>query len=99
MTLTIELSSEEETRLWTRARQHGLSPEEYAHRLLTEQPAYDRESEIEKNAASIALLESWLKEDATDDPGEIAQAEKDLEEFKTAIDAERQRAGARTIYR
>jgi hypothetical protein len=57
------------------------------------QPAKDDE-----NAASIALLQSWLEEDATDDPEEIRKAQEELDEFKRAINAERERAGARRIY-
>ena len=52
----------------------------------------------EKNAASIALLQSWLEEDATDDPDEIQSAQEELEQFKQAINAERERAGSRRIY-
>jgi hypothetical protein len=52
----------------------------------------------EGNAASIALLQSWLAEDATNDPAEIREAQKELDEFKRAINAERERAGARLIY-
>jgi hypothetical protein len=51
-----------------------------------------------ENAASIALLQSWLEEDASDNPEEIHQAEEELEEFKRGINAERDRAGARRIY-
>jgi hypothetical protein len=50
------------------------------------------------NAASIALLQSWLDEDATDDPEEIRKAQEELDEFKRAINEERERAGARRIY-
>jgi hypothetical protein len=52
----------------------------------------------DENAASIALLQSWLTEDATDNPDDIHQAQAELEAFKQAINAERERAGARRIY-
>jgi hypothetical protein len=52
----------------------------------------------EGNAASIALLESWLAEDATNDPEEIRKAQEDLDEFKQAINAERERGGLRRVY-
>jgi hypothetical protein len=45
-----------------------------------------------------ALLQSWLEEDTTDDPDGRRQAETELEAFKQAINAERERAGARRIY-
>ena len=41
------------------------------------------------NAATIALLEKWALEDATNDPQAIAQAERDLAELKTALNANR----------
>ena len=52
----------------------------------------------EESAASIALLQSWLEEDATDDPSELRQAQTELEAFKQAINAERERACTRQIY-
>ena len=54
--------------------------------------------EAEANAASIALLQSWLEEEATDDPEEIRKAQQELDDFKRAINAERDRAGARRVY-
>lgn len=62
-------------------------------------PAADAQAGSEEpNAASIALLQSWLAEDATDDPEEIRKAQAELEEFKRSINAERERAGSRRIY-
>jgi hypothetical protein len=94
MTLAIDLTPEEELRLRAAAQQEGIAPAELARKLVTEHlpPVPD------ENAASIALLQSWLEEDATDDPDEVRQAEAELEAFKQAINAERERAGARRIY-
>jgi hypothetical protein len=61
-------------------------------------PPADAPTEEKENAASIALLESWLEQDATDDPHEIDKTHEELDEFKRAINAERERAGARRIY-
>ncbi len=52
----------------------------------------------DENAASIALLQSWLEEEATDDPDELRQAQSEVEAFQLAINAERDRAGARRVY-
>jgi hypothetical protein len=41
------------------------------------------------NSATIALLEQWAREDATDDPAAVAQAEEDLTQFKAALNANR----------
>ena len=43
----------------------------------------------QRNSATIALLEQWEREDTTDDPLAIAQAERDLAEFKTALNTNR----------
>ena len=51
-----------------------------------------------KAAASIALLKSWLEEDATDDPDELRQAQEELDEFKRNMNAPRKEAGARLLY-
>ena len=41
------------------------------------------------NSATIALLEEWEKADATTDPHAIAKADRDLAEFKAALNANR----------
>ena len=94
MTLTITLTVEEEARLRVAAQREGIDPAELVQQLVRAHlpPTSD------ENAASIALLQSWLAEDATDNPDDIQQAQAELDEFKQAINAERERAGARRIY-
>jgi hypothetical protein len=41
------------------------------------------------NSGSIALLQQWAREDATDDPATIARAEQELAQFKAALNANR----------
>jgi hypothetical protein len=41
------------------------------------------------NSGTIALLQQWAQEDATDDPAAIARAEQELAEFKIALNANR----------
>ena len=41
------------------------------------------------NALTAALLEQWVREDATNDPALIHQAEEELLEFKRALNANR----------
>ena len=94
MTLTITLTVEEEARLRAAAQREGIDPAELVYQLVK---AYLPPTSDE-NAASIALLQSWLEEDATDNSGDIQQAEAELEALKQAINAERERAGARRIY-
>jgi hypothetical protein len=96
MTLTIELTPEQEARLTAAARQEGVSPADLASRLVVDHiPTLpvDRAAD-----PTVALLQSWLAEDATDDPTEIDRAQAELDRFKAAINAERERAGARRAY-
>jgi len=94
MTLTITLTFEEEVRLRVAAQKEGIDPAELVHQLVKAHlpPTPDA------NAASIALLQSWLAEDATNNPDDIQQAQAELDAFKQAINAECERAGARRIY-
>lgn len=94
MTLTITLTVEEEARLRVAAQREGIDPAELVHQLVRAHlpPTPD------DNAASIALLQSWLAEDATDNSGDIHQDQAELNTFKQAINAEREWAGARRIY-
>lgn len=41
------------------------------------------------NSGTIALLQQWAREDATDDPATIARAEQELAQFKAALNANR----------
>ena len=41
------------------------------------------------NSRTIALLEQWTREDATNDPATVAEAERELAEFKAACNANR----------
>jgi hypothetical protein len=47
---------------------------------------------------TMALLRSWLEEDATNDPEEIRNAEEELREFKRNMKLPRKEAGARLLY-
>ncbi len=46
----------------------------------------------------MRLLNTWLADDATDDPDELRAAEIDLEEFKRNMNRPRKEAGARLLY-
>jgi len=41
------------------------------------------------NSDTIALLQWWAREDATDDSATIARAEQELAQFKAALNANR----------
>ena len=51
-----------------------------------------------EETATMALMRSWLEEDATDDPAERQAAEQELNEFKRNMNQPRKEAGARLLY-
>ncbi|HZO89830.1 MAG TPA: hypothetical protein VFB38_15990 [Chthonomonadaceae bacterium] len=97
MTLIIELTPEEETRLQEAARQHGLEIQEYARqRLGLVEPrltAPDAE-----NQALIDLMRQWMAEDATDDLEELERRDAELAELKANLNANRAAVGAEPIF-
>jgi len=46
-----------------------------------------------ENAAALALLESWLKEAAADDPEEMRRSEEEYDELKRNLNANRALTG------
>lgn len=48
--------------------------------------------------ATMALMQQWLEEDATDDPQEIREAEGELRSFKSKMNSPRKESGARLLY-
>jgi len=96
MTLTIDLSPEQEAQFAAVARTKGIDPAELAKKLLTEYlPSTTRESEQDP---TLALFTQWETEDAQMTPDEIAEENRTWEDFKTNINAERDRAGARRVF-
>ena len=108
MTLTIELTPQEEAWLHEQAAKNGLLPAEILKQLVDErllprgeslpQPEPTARASDAENAATIALLDSWLLEEATDDPEEIRHAEEELREFKRNMNAPRKASGERLLF-
>ena len=48
--------------------------------------------------ATIALIQSWMAEDATDDPEEIRKAEEELAAFKEAMNRNRAESGEPPLF-
>ena len=98
MTLTIDFTSTEETRLAEAARREGLAQIEIVkHLVMRHLPVYENEENTE-NAAAIALLRGWLRDEATDDPAEIRKAQEELDEFKRNLNANRKITGERLLF-
>jgi hypothetical protein len=47
---------------------------------------------------TLALLEAWAREDATDDPEKLKNAQKELDEFKKAMNENRAACGERILF-
>ena len=102
------LTPQEEAWLPDRAAECGLPPAEIVKQLVDErrlkpteispQPGPEVHALGTDNAATIALLDSWLLEDATDDPEELRKAEEDLREFKRNMNAPRKENGGRLLF-
>jgi len=52
----------------------------------------------EVDTETLALLEGWAREDATDDPEKLLAAQKELDEFKRAMNENRAATGERILY-
>ncbi len=52
----------------------------------------------EVDTETLALLEAWAREDSTDDAETLRMAQKELDEFKRAINENRAATGARILY-
>ncbi len=52
----------------------------------------------EVDTETLALLEAWTREDATDDPERLRVARKELDEFKRAMNENRAATGERILY-
>jgi len=105
MILTISFTPQEEAWLTAQAVQQGLPPAALIKKMVDERMPDADEGlakpavEInDKSKAAIALLQSWMEEDATDDPEEIRQAEEELEELKRDLNANRAATGERLVF-
>ncbi|MBY0502860.1 MAG: hypothetical protein K2X03_03055 [Bryobacteraceae bacterium] len=47
---------------------------------------------------TLKLLEAWAREDATNGPEKLRTAQKELDEFKQAMNENRAACGERTLY-
>ena len=79
MTVKVNLRPELDAQLKERAAASGLTVEEYLSRLI--------ESVVPtcRSETAVSLLDSWKREDATDDREELEKRRTDLASFKTAI--------------
>ena len=98
MTLTLELPPEVEGALENEARREGTTPaqlvlEDLRRRYLAPAPRQDNRNKM------TALFAQWEKEDATDNPVEIARRNQEWETTKAALEANRFSLEGRTDFR
>ena len=72
----------------TQGKQEEISPNKTQPNQMEPKPM----------TATMALLKSWLEEDATDDPEELRIAEEELLEFKRNMNLPRKEVGGRLPY-
>ena len=84
MTLTLELTREEETVLQRQAQAQGLDVDTLVRtRLFGSHVVPPQRLDL------AATLQSWIEEDATDDPEEIRKSEEETAEFVHNLQANR----------
>lgn len=100
MTLTIELTPEQEARLECAARAQGKPAAEIVSELITRLPEAGPSVERASDEAerTRALFAAWEEEDATDDPEEIARRNREAEAFFAAMNANRAETGEEPLY-
>lgn len=93
MELMIELSPEEEASLRELAADQGVPPEEVVTQAVKNLLPKDQ-----RNLDLIELIQRWREEDATDDEEELARRDKEWEELKTDLNANRAATGERLLF-
>ena len=87
MTLTVELTPEQEARLTVAAQQEGLEPADLAQKLITEHLS-ESHPEAEPDP-TLVLFEQWKQEDAQKTPEEVEQECRLWETFEQGINEAR----------
>ncbi|HET6387271.1 MAG TPA: hypothetical protein VFJ58_28100 [Armatimonadota bacterium] len=96
MSLTIDLTPAEEGRLVARARREGVDPTILARRLVQE--GLQSTPPEDPSDPMLALFARWDAEDARMTAEEVAEANRQWEELKANLNAERDRAGSRRLF-
>ena len=82
--LTITLTPETESRLQAEASRRGLPPMDLVQKIID-----DALPARKVDQATIDLLDRWEREQATDDPEEIARRQREAEEFMEGMNRNR----------
>lgn len=96
MSLTIELSPDEQARLDAAAKEKGMAPEVLAREVLTSHlPAAPDEPATED--PTLALFRRWAEEDAQRTPEEVAEENELWERFQANVNETRAALGMRLL--
>lgn len=82
----------------------GTIDEVFSHRseiptgAIVERKVFEEKPKAQEETATMALMRSWLEEDAIDEPEEIRAAEEELREFKRNMNLPPFEAGTRLLY-
>jgi len=107
MRLTIELTPGQGALLLAAAQAEGIEAPTLAHRFvlehlptaaLTPTGASPSSAIDAENQAAIDLLQSWLQQEATDDPEAIRRADEEVEELMRNLNANRAATGERLVF-
>ena len=88
MTITLELRPEEVAALQNRAYAENVDIETLLHRLIAQiaspsaSQVGERPESPQKQQGLAALSQAWREKDETDDPEELAEREREMEELK-----------------
>lgn len=99
MTITLELSLEEETALSRRAQAQGTNLETVLHDLVAQIDPQSPTPELtDQQNRLAALLQTWAEEDKADDPDELDRRDHEMEEFKDNMNRWRAEEGKLPVY-
>src|SRR4051812_1651666 len=97
--MTITIPPELEDRLKGEASRQGLDAATYARRLIERALAAPPPAVADQ--ATLDLLDQWERDNATDDPAEIARRNEEFERFKESMNRNRLESegpNARKVY-
>ena len=84
MTLMLDLPADLESRLRLEAEKRGMEPESFALSLIEEQLV---SRDVSPSDSLARLFAQWNEEDATADPQELEQRQKDWKSLKASLNS------------
>ncbi len=91
MTLTLDLPADIVERLQRGAAEAGVPVEKYAQRVLDSGIPLAVPGAAPN--ATLSLLADWARQDATNDPNELAARQRDLDDLATSLNRNRLQSG------